>query len=276
MKYKTPLRGFWPRIKSLKTRQDKSGFTITELLIVIILTTLFTLIIMMFAFDLWRNSATQEANLDTLLTRFNASDTLREEIGSSSGLIIQNNITDSHTLVPDSSIPGNQYWLPIHAVPGNITVGSAGTYTPLFYFRRFSQNTSGQFIMNGNQPYEDEYVLYLDGSAKALKQRSLANSSATGDRLKTSCPPAYVTSACPADRVIAADITSVSTRYFSRTGNLINHNSITDPNTGEFIGPDYPAVEVLEVTLNLSKKVSFSSTKATQNSAVIRIALRNS
>jgi type II secretory pathway pseudopilin PulG len=266
----------FPGSKNLKPGPGESGFTITELLIVIILTTIFTLIIMLFAFDLWRNSATQEANIDTLLTRFNASDTLREEIGSSSGLIIQNNITDSHTLVPDPSIPGNSYWLPIHAVPGNTAVGSANTYTPLIYFRRYSLNTAGQFIMNGTQPYEDEYVLYLDGSAKALKQRNLANPSASGDKLKTSCPPPYVSATCPADKVIASNITSVSTRYFSRTGNLINHNSITDPGTGEFIGPDFTAVEVLEVTLNLSKQVSFSSTKATQNSVVIRIALRNS
>jgi type II secretory pathway pseudopilin PulG len=270
MKCKTPIKGF------LKHRQDESGFTLTELLIVIILTTLFTMIIMMFAFDLWRSSANQQANLDTLVTRFNASDTLREEIGSSSGLIIQNSIADGHTMAPDTSIPGNYYWLPVHAVPGNIPVGAAGTYTPLIYFRHFSANSSGQFVMNGTSPYEDEYMLYLDGSAKALKQRKLANPSATGNRLKTSCPDGYVTSACPADKIIASDLTSVSTRYFSRTGNLIDHNSITDPDTGEYIGPDYPAVEVLEVTLNLSKRAAFSSTNATQNSVVIRIALRNS
>jgi type II secretory pathway pseudopilin PulG len=290
MNNKTPLRGFlsrrqnrmhfvgrlFQRIKKLKAQQNKTGFTITELLIVIILTTLFTLIIMMFAFDLWRNSATQEANLDTLLTRFNASDTLREEIGSSSGLIIQNNITDSHTLAPDTSIPGNSYWLPIHAVPGNTPVGSAGTFSPIIYFRHYSQDNSGNFIMNGNQPYEDEYILYLDGSEKALKQRILANPAASGDRVKTTCPPAYASPTCPADKVIASDIASVSTRYFSRTGNLIDHNSITDPDTGEYIGPDFTAVEVLEVTLNLTKKVAFSSTNAAQNSTVIRIALRNS
>jgi type II secretory pathway pseudopilin PulG len=302
MKYKTPLRGFlpyptkqsfagapgdarrvrnksasraiFPMAKSSMSRD--SGFTITELLIVIILTSLFTLVIMVFMFDLWRTSASDEANIDTLQTRFNASDTLREEIGTSSGLIIQNSLTDANAQVPDPSIPGGGYWLPIHAVPETTGIGASGTYEPLIYFKRYSLNGSNQYIMNGTQPYEDEYVLYLDGSAKSLMQRSLANLSAGGDKVKTSCPPASATAACPADKVIATNISSVATRYFSRTGNLIDYTSITDPDTGEYIGPDFPAVEVLELTLNLSKQPSFSSTNATQNSTIIRVALRNS
>jgi type II secretory pathway pseudopilin PulG len=272
MKNKTRLRGFLPA--NLKPGQ--AGFTITEFLIVIIMTSLFTLIIMLFAFDMMRGTAAQEANIDTLQTRFNASDTLREEIGSSSGLIIQNGLSDNNVLVPDTSIPGNNYWLPIHAIPGNIPVGANGTYTPLMYFRRYAVNISKQYVMNGNQPYEDEYMLYLNGSTKALMQRSLANPSATGDKLKTTCPPAIATSTCPADKTVASDVTSISTRYFSRTGNLIDWTSIIDSGTGEYIGPDFPAVEVVEITINLSKKAAFSGTKATQNSTVVRIALRNS
>jgi hypothetical protein len=179
-------------------------------------------------------------------------------------------------MVPDTSIPGNTYWTPIHAVPGNTTVGNSGVFKPLIYFRRYSVNNSGQYIMNGNQPYEDEYVLYLDGSKKALMQRNLANPSAAGDKLVTTCPGSVATLSCPADKTIASDIASVSLRYFSRTGNLIDYTSITDPDTGAYIGPDFPAVEVMEFTLNLSKKAAFSSTNAQQNSTIIRIALRNS
>jgi type II secretory pathway pseudopilin PulG len=257
-------------------RNSQSGYTITELLIVMIMTTIFTMIIMVFTFDLWRTSANQIASSETLVTRFNASDTLREEIGTSSGLIIQNSIADSHTLVADSSIPGGNYWLPIHAIPGNKPVGTSGTYTPLIYFMRYSLDSSKQYIMNGTQPYQDEYVLYLDGTTKTLMQRNLANPSATGDRLTTTCPPTQASPSCPADKTIASDITSINTRYFSRTGNLIDYTSITDPDTGEYIGPDFPAVEVVELTLNLSKKANFSGTNATQNSVVIRIALRDS
>jgi type II secretory pathway pseudopilin PulG len=256
--------------------QAEDGFTISELLVVIILTTLLTLIIMVFAFDLWRTSATQEAEIDTLSTRFTASDTLRDQIGTSSGLIIQNSIADAHTLDPDPSIPGGNYWLPIHAVPQTISVGSTSSYTPLLYFQRYSFNRSNQYIMNGTSPYEDEYVLYLDGTTKSLMERVLVNPSAAGNKLKTTCPPSQASAACPADKVIAGNLASVATRYFSRTGNLIDWTSITDPDTGDYVGPDYPAVEVLELTLNLSKKPAFSSTNSTSSNTIIRIALRNS
>jgi type II secretory pathway pseudopilin PulG len=257
-------------------RRDESGFTITELLIVIILTSILTLIVMLFAFDLWRNSAVQEADNDTLVTRFNASDTLRDFIGTSSGLIIQNSIPDSNANVPDPSIPGGNFWLPIHAIPGTVAVGASGTYTPLIYFQRYSFDSSNSFIMNGTNPYDDEFILYLDGTSKSLMMRTLVNPAASSDKLKTTCPPASATSTCPADRVVAADVGSINTRYFSRTGNLIDYTSITDPNTGQYAGPDFPAVEVLELTINLSKKPAYSSTNPVSNSTVIRIALRNS
>ncbi|HET6863862.1 MAG TPA: hypothetical protein VFH37_01510 [Candidatus Saccharimonadales bacterium] len=256
--------------------RPESGFTITELLIAIILTTIMTLIIMVFAFDMWRGSATLESENDTLVTRFNAGDALRDEVGTSAGLIIQNSISDAHTLVPDTSIPGNNYWQPIHAVPGTTQVGASGTYKPLIYFRRYSFNSSKQYIMNGSQPYEDEYILYLDGSQKALMLRTLVNPSANGDALKTTCPPAQSSSTCPADKTVASNLGSVSMRYFSRTGNLIDWTSIIDPNTGQYAGPDFPAVEVVEFTLNLSKQPYYSSTNLTKSSTIIRIALRNS
>jgi hypothetical protein len=129
--------------------------------------------------------------------------------------------------------------------------------------------------MNGTQPYEDEFILYTDGTSRKLFLRSLANPAASGSRLKTSCTPPG-TASCPADRAVAQDIASIDMRYFSRTGNLINYTSIVDPNTGQYIGPDFPAVEVVEFTLNITKKPIFQKTNATQNSTVIRIALRNS
>jgi type II secretory pathway pseudopilin PulG len=256
--------------------KTENGFTISELLIVIILTSLLTMAIMSFAFNLWRTSATQEAQIDTLSTRFTASDQLRDLIGTASGLIIQNSIPDTNTMNADPSIPGGNYWLPIHAVPSTKPVGSTGAYTPLLYFRRFSLNSSNQYVMNGTNPYEDEYILYLNGTSKSLMERILVNPAASGDKLKTTCPPASASSSCPADRVIASDLASVATRYFSRTGNLIDWTSITDPTTGNYIGPDYTAVEVLELSLNLSKKPNFSSTNATLSNTIVRIALRNS
>jgi len=254
-------------------RQD--GFTLTELLIMIVMITIFTTTIMVFTVNYWRYGYMLQLDLETLGTRLNAGDFLREAIGSSSGLVIQNSITDANTGNPDPNQGSGTYWLPIHAIPKTITMGGTGTATPVIYFRRPSLNSSGNYIMNGTQPYEDEYVLYLDGTTKALMQRSLANPNASGNRLKTSCPASLATSTCPADKTIASDVASVDTRYFSRTGNLIDYTAIWDDATNSYAGPDYPAVEVVEFTIKLSRQAATKHSDTTINSTIIRVALRN-
>jgi hypothetical protein len=232
-------------------------------------------LIMYFTFSYWRYTYILEADQDTLSTRLNAGDILREQLGTSSGLITQNGLPDVNRHNPDPADVTGQYWKVIHAIPVNQAAGT-GTTTPVVYFKRFSANASGAHIMNGTQPFEDEYVLYIDGTKKQLLLRSLANASATGNRLKTSCPAAIATLACPADKVIAGEFASVDMRYFSRTGILIDWTSIYDPTTSTYIGPDFTSVDVIELKLNLTKKPIFQKTNATINSTIIRVALRNS
>lgn len=255
-------------------KNNDKGFTIPELLVTIILTGIFSAIIIMFVFNYWRSSYQLQGDLDSAVTRMNASDFIREYIGNSSGLIIQNGIPDPHPSVVDTSIASGNYWQPIHAIPETKNVSGNGS-TPLIYFKKYSVNTSGNVVMNGTSPYEDEFILYLDNSSKSMKLRSLANSSAASNKLITSCATAYVTASCPADKEIIGDLSSVALRYFSRSGNLIDHASSTDPSTGEYIGPDFPTVEVAEMTLNISKKVVFQKGDSVINSTIIRVALRN-
>ena len=254
---------------------DQDGFTIVELISMMIVTGIFAGLILFFGVSYWRYSALLEADLDSLVTRLNAGDKLREFVGTSSGLIIQNSIADSHTLNPDPMIVSGLYWNPIHAIPGNKVIGATNTTMPLLYFRRFSVNSSKALIMNGLQPYEDEYVLYLNGTTKELLLRSLSNTSATGNSLKTSCPPTLATTLCPADKVVAGDIASIDMRYFSRTGNAIDWTSSYDALIPSYNGPDFTSVEVVEFGLNITKKPLFQTATATNNSTIVRIALRN-
>lgn len=253
---------------------DSDGFTLPEVLVVLVLSGFFVSLIFSFTFGYWKYAYLLEADLDTYVSRLNAGDFLRDNFNASSGLIIQNSIADNHTLAPDPAIASNLYWKPLHAIPGNKPIGNSGTTTPIMYFKKPSINSTGGFIMNGVQPYEDEFVLYLDGSTKKLMIRSLANPSATNNKLKTSCPLAAATSSCPADKTIIDNIKSIDLRYFSRTANLIDYSSISDA-FGNYIGPDYSVVEVIEITLNVEKKPIFQNTNATKSSTIIRIALRN-
>jgi hypothetical protein len=246
-----------------------------ELIIAISITAMFSGLIMVFVFNAWRSLSTVQVSLDTFGVRLDADDTLRTRLSSSSGLIIQNSLADSHTNNPDPAIPSNLYWVPMHAVPGNITVGASGTTTPLIYFRSPSIDTSGNIVMNGTQPYEDEYVLYLDGSTRKMMLRTIANSSATNNKALTSCPLASASSSCPADRTIADHLDSVDIRYFSRSGNLIDWHSIYDPDIDDYAGPDFPTVEAVEFNLHLSENAAVNNSVNAVNQTVIRIALRN-
>lgn len=256
-------------------KNNEQGFTLPELISVIAVTSIFVGLIMFFMISFWRYGYLLEADLDTFVTRLNAQDYLRTAIGDSAGLINQNSIADNHTGDPDPANASNLYWEPIHAVPGNIPIGATNTTSPLLYYRRASISTANAVILNGSQPYEDEFVLYLDGTSKNLMLRSLANSYAPDNRLKTSCPPDIATDICPPDKILSSDVASVNTKYFSRNGNLIDYHSIWDANINDYAGPDFPAVEVLELTINISKKPIFQKTNATVNSTIIRVALRN-
>jgi prepilin-type N-terminal cleavage/methylation domain-containing protein len=256
---------------------NESGFTLPELLSVMVVSLIFSGLIIYFAFDYWRATATLDNDSQTFVSRLTAGDKLRDNLNVASNLIIQNSINDTHTGNPDPAYASNYFWLPIHAVPGNTAVGASGTTTPLIYFQQPAVDSSKSFIMNGTQPYQNEFVLYLDGTTKQLLLRTLANSAAPSNAAVTSCPSSAATSICPADKIIAEDVASIDMRYFSRSGNTIDHNSIIDttvtPNA--YIGPDFPSVEVVEFNLHNFRKSRLGGGTDTSNQTVIRIALRN-
>jgi Tfp pilus assembly protein FimT len=256
-------------------RTESGGFTIPELVSVMVVTLIFSGLIMFFLFQSWSGTASLQNNLTTFTGRLNASDRLRDYLNETTGLITQNSLPDSNANEADPAISSGDYWIPIHAVPGTTPVGNNGTYTPVIYFSQPAMTTSRTYILNDKTSYENEYVLYLDGSRKTLMLRTIANSLASGNAARTSCPPDAASATCPADRVIAENISAVDTRYFSRSGNLIDHQSIVDPLTGEYVGPDFPAVEVVELTLHVFKKSTIHGGQDTINQTVIRVALRN-
>ncbi len=257
------------------TQNRQAGFTLPEMLSVMVVTVMFSGLVIYFAFSYWSSTATLQADLETYVSRLNASDILRESINESSGIITQNSIEDINSHKADAAIVSGTYWEPIHAVPGTIP-NTPATFTPVLYYRKPSTDAAKNVIFNGLQPYEDEYVLFMDGTTKELVLRSLANPGATGNRTRTSCPRAAVTAACPGDRLVAENVQSMEMRYFSRSGNLIDYQSIVDSDTGEFIGPDFPAVEVLEFKMTSFKKSKVKGGQDTLNETIVRVALRSS
>lgn len=256
-------------------RLDEHGVTIVELLVVMIVSLILTGVITVFALNYWGTSASLETSQEALVTRLNSGDYLREAIDAASGLINQNDLDDTHTLKVDPADATGKHWLPIHAIPASIAMPASGAVTPVIYFNRPSIDVSKNIIMNGTIPYQDDVILYLNGTTKQLLARTISNQFASNNRAKTTCQAAIATTACPADIIIADNVSSMNMRYFSRSGNTIDYTSITDPVTGAYIGPDFSSVEVVEFTIKFFTKARLHNGANSTNQTVIRVALRN-
>lgn len=255
---------------------NQKGFTVTELLIVVVVTAFVTVALIAFMFNFWQYSYYSQANFVNFSERLNVNDFLRERLSASSGLITQNGIPDANVGLGDPSDGTGTYWNPVHAVPTTITAGQdSNVINPIIYYKGYSTASDKTIIMNGVIPYEDEFILYLDEDGN-LRVRTLVNPSTIGtNRLTTSCPVATAGPSCPEDNLLISDVESVERRYFSRSGNLIDWESIWDSDINQFIGPDNGAVEVVELTINVKKKATFQQSETIQNSTIIRVALRN-
>ncbi len=270
------------RTKTGPLRAAECGFTLIELLVVMVVTTVVTVAVLSFAIDFWGSNATLQTDLETYVDRSNAGDKLREALNVSSGLIMQNSLPDDNPMDPDPSDATGQYWDTIHAIPGTTNIGSSGTYTPIIYWQSPATERDKTIIMNGEQPYVNQFVLYLDNGNKELLLRKIANANAPDNATVSSCPPSSATASCPADTLISKNISSIDTRYFSRSGNTIDHTSIVEKDSlgnpvvpTVYIGPDFTTVEVVELTLHLFKKSTIHGAADTINSTTIRVAIRN-
>lgn len=258
-----------------KLKGNDPGLTIIELIVVMTLTMAFSGMVVSFALDYWGASTSLQNDSETFTTRQNLGDILRDRLNSAANLINQNSLADINAHVSDPADPSGTYWTPIHAIPSDVTLPAAGQYVPVLYYNAPSVTYSKTQIMNGVQPYYDEFILFLDGSRKTLMLRNLAHPGASGNRWQTTCPTNLATSTCRGDRIVANDVTSVTLRYFSRSGNPIDWTSIIDPLTGNYIGPDFPSVEVVELTINLGRKAIINGAQDTANQTIVRVALRN-
>ena len=254
---------------------QQAGVTLVELLVVMSVSLGLITVITGFALNFWGNTVTLSGDQATLVSRLNVGSYLNTVVGQSTGFANQNDIPDNNTGAPDPAIASGKYWVPIHAVPKTIAMGPTGSISPLLYFRKPSINTSNNIVLNGSIPYEDNIILYLDGSTKQLRSRVLRSNSAPANKTLTSCPSSTASTTCPSDVVISDDVSAVSLRYFSRSGNLIDYTSITDPITLQYIGPDYPSVEIVELTIKYYKKAQLYKAANTTTQTVVRVALRN-
>ena len=104
-------------------------------------------------------------------------------------------------------------------------------------------------------PYSNEYIYFKNGTT--IYRRVLKNPTPTDNTAVTTCPAASATSACPADKLLSANINNLSFTFYDEDGNTTANATLA---------------ESVLLTVNLSKK-SFGKNITFTNS--VRVALRN-
>lgn len=270
----------------MRTREN--GFSLVEMIIVVVMTTVLSMIIFAMGYQYLKQAASLGARTNFYHERLNVADYLRQNIGLSTGLLNQNSIDDPNRLIPDPSDATNTRWKLIHSIPG--PYGTTADITPIVYYSQDALDSAGAPIMNGETPYQNEFVMYHDGPTSELRIRSLAHPSATGNVTKTTCTTA--TPSCPKDKVLLTGVQTVEMRYFSRSGEDIDFRSSCDPDVYNCAGTvpaaceqtepytgcnglDFSQVEVAQFKLKVSKPIESDVNYSIHNSTIIRIALRN-
>jgi prepilin-type N-terminal cleavage/methylation domain-containing protein len=119
-------------------------------------------------------------------------------------------------------------------------------------------DTSRQYIIDAatGNPYNNELVYFKQNNK--LYKRILANPSATGNSLVTTCPSASASPTCPADRLLSETLKTMTFTFYDQ-----NNVVTTDPLLARSV----------KIDLQLEKD-TFGQPLTVDNS--IRVALRNS
>jgi type II secretory pathway pseudopilin PulG len=220
----------------LAAKNRQSGFTIVELTLALsvfaVLSVSMLAIIMTFFTTIIRNSVF----VDMTVASQNFLRSTEENIRYGAG------VRQTNTII-DANAPGagwntsNTSFVIIIAVP--------------------AQDSNREYIIDPvtGGPYFNELVYYRSGGL--LLQRTLANPSATGNTLTTSCPPASASVSCPADKELLVDLNTIAFVFYDQD-NVVT----TDPLLARSV----------EINLQTSKD-SFGDPLTLSNT--VRVTLRN-
>lgn len=185
----------------MKLSKSEAGFTLVELTLVMIITSILSLTMANFIETWLQQSSLSESRTALLLNAESALDTITTDV-KLSGSVDQNNRW------PDNNGPG-----------GNLYGWTAGSQ--VLVLAKAAVDSSNNIIFIDSAKYisqKDNEIYYLSGTT--LYRRTLASTS-SGDAAITTCPPTDATSSCPADLTIATGVKSLTFTYYDANGNTV-------------------------------------------------------
>lgn len=184
--------------------RTQGGYTLVELLVVMILIGILSIGIVAFFTGWAQIESLAQSRSDLLTNAENALDTITNDIKLSGSV-------DDNNRWADTYAPGGQYgW----------TSGSR-----VLVLAKIATDSSNNVIYSDPSKYitqKDNAVYFLSGST--LYRRTLKSDSAN-DAAVTTCPAANATSTCPADTVIATGVSNFSVTYYDASENIVTPSS---------------------------------------------------
>jgi prepilin-type N-terminal cleavage/methylation domain-containing protein len=218
----------------IKSRQ--TGFTITELVISLTVAGILATVLFTATFYYYVNVAQTESATTLALESQSILTQLTEDIRLADSIASTSSITD-----PNGPAGG---WTT--SDPSNILIIESPA------------TTSGRDIIYDNStgnPYRNEFIYFMSGTT--MYKRVLANSNATGNTAKTTCPVASASPTCPADRVFSTNVSNLTFTFYD---------------TSDSTTADATQARSVVLNVNMAKK-SFGKNITLSNST--RVTLRN-
>lgn len=177
-----------------RLKLNSSGVSLPELLISISIVSILSYAVMSFMLSWTEQHAITETRSALLADVQNAVDQIVNSVRLSSS-------ADQNNRWPDANAPNSQFgW----SSSSNVLVLATAV-----------ENTSGNIVFSDPANYtsqKNNYVYYVqDGT---LRRRLIA-APVANNKIRTSCPSSAASSTCPADRVLAENVSSFNVKYFN-------------------------------------------------------------
>lgn len=191
-------------IRSRATTAAQGGYTLVELLVVMIVVSILSLAIVAFFTSWLQVESLAQSRSDLLINAENALDTITNDIKLSGDVDDNNRWADTYG-------PGGSYgWI---------------SGSQVLVLAKIATDKSNTVIYSDPSKYitqKDNEIYFLSGTT--LYRRTLTSSSAN-DAAVTTCPAADATSACPADSVIATGVSNFTVTYYDASENIVTPSS---------------------------------------------------
>jgi prepilin-type N-terminal cleavage/methylation domain-containing protein len=191
-------------IISSRSKHSQAGFTLVELLVVMIVMGILSLTLANFITDWLQASSLAQARTNLLINAEYGLDSMTNDVQLSGS-------ADQNNRWADPNAPGGQFgWT---------------SNSQTLVLAEIATDKNNNVIFSDPAKYitqKDNQIYYLSGST--LYRRTITSSSAN-DAAVTTCPPADATSSCPADKTVATGVTSWSVSYYDANEALVDPTS---------------------------------------------------